>query len=459
MSIQIRDPVHGFIELRDLQARLLGTPPLQRLRRIRQLAMANLVYPGALHTRFDHSLGVMDVAGRMATAVRMAEDEIEIIRLAALLHDIGHGPFSHVSEHALDWHGDRSALPSDMKREKIHEVITAELICKDSSIVSILGSDTCKRISDALKGKGVKPAIKSVLSGPLDADKQDYLLRDSRFCGVEYGVFDIRQMHRSLVLVGPQDEEELMIDPDGIHSIEQFVMAKYYLTKNVYRHHVRLITDQMIVRAIAIGIEKDEIDELKALYEFDNSPEFVENYLKWDDARFLQVFCFQKHDTRCARLLRRLVDRNLLKKVFSVRPVDFQPQFREAAFSVVNRESAGVRHAIEHEVAELLAKKAHIEIDPDLVIIHCYSVKSVRETSKNDEEGILVADLQPSPFIERSALFASINESYVEQSVDIYAPMSWSSKNERNKLRREVKPEIVRIFESHLARTENGGST
>jgi len=459
MSIQIRDPVHRFIELRESQARLLDTPPLQRLRRIRQLAMANLVYPGALHTRFDHSLGVMDVAGRMATAVGMTPDEIETIRLAALLHDIGHGPFSHVSEHALDWHGDRSALPSDMKREKIHEVITAELICNDPSVVSILGSDTCKRISDALKGKGVKPAIKSVLSGPLDADKQDYLLRDSHFCGVEYGIYDIHQMHRSFVLEGPRDEEELMVDPDGIHSIEQFVMAKYYLTKNVYRHHVRLITDQMIVRAIAIGIEKDEIDELKALYEFDNSPNFIENYLKWDDARFLQVFCFENDGTRCARMLRRLVERNLLKKVFGVRPIDFQPKIREAVFSVVSRESADVRHAIEHDVAALLAKQTGTEIDPDLVIIHCSSVKSVRETSRNDEEGILVATSPPIPFIERSALFASINEANVEQSVDIYAPMSWGSKIDRNTRRREAKPEIIKIFEAHLVPSENGGST
>ena len=88
-----------------------------------------------------------------------------------------------------------------------------------------------------------------MVSGPLDADKQDYLLRDSKFCGVQYGMFDLHQMQRSLVTVGDDDEEELMIAQDGVHAVEQYVLAKYYMTANVYRHRVRLITDTMIGRA------------------------------------------------------------------------------------------------------------------------------------------------------------------------------------------------------------------
>src|SRR5438270_7165758 len=101
MEFRVRDPVHNFIALREKLVELLGTRALQRLRGIRQLALANLVYPGAVHTRFDHTLGVMHVAGQMAANLGLDPDAVELVQYAALLHDIGHGPFSHVSEHAL----------------------------------------------------------------------------------------------------------------------------------------------------------------------------------------------------------------------------------------------------------------------------------------------------------------------------------------------------------------------
>ena len=98
---RVRDPVHNFVHLHDKEMKLVDTPVFQRLRGIRQLAMANLVYPGALHTRFDHSLGVCHVAGLMAVELGVEGEDVELVRLAALLHDIGHGPFSHVSENSL----------------------------------------------------------------------------------------------------------------------------------------------------------------------------------------------------------------------------------------------------------------------------------------------------------------------------------------------------------------------
>src|SRR5580700_10906446 len=124
MDERVRDPVHNFISLREKQVKLVGTRPLQRLRGIRQLAMASLVYPGAVHSRFDHTLGVMHVAGQMARSLRLEEDDTAAVRLAALLHDIGHGPFSHVSEYALERYADRSKLRADQKKDKIHELVT-----------------------------------------------------------------------------------------------------------------------------------------------------------------------------------------------------------------------------------------------------------------------------------------------------------------------------------------------
>lgn len=127
-----------------------------------------------------------------------------------------------------------------------------------------------------------EPLFRSIVSGPLDADKQDYLLRDSYFCGVKYGVFDLQQLHRELVVVlDPADgRKQLMVSADGVHALEQFVLAKYYLTAQVYSHRVRLVTDQMVVRAITLGIEEDKIPLLRELYSYDGEARFVENYYK-----------------------------------------------------------------------------------------------------------------------------------------------------------------------------------
>lgn len=117
-SIKIRDPVHNFIRFGDEEVKLINLDVLQRLRGIRQLAFASLVYPGALHTRFDHTLGVAHVAAQMADELELDEGERALVRLAALLHDVGHGPFSHVSEYALERYADRGQLPQDLKKGK-----------------------------------------------------------------------------------------------------------------------------------------------------------------------------------------------------------------------------------------------------------------------------------------------------------------------------------------------------
>ncbi len=182
--VRLRDPVHNFIALREIEVKLLATPLMQRLRGVRQLAMANLVYPGAVHTRFDHSLGVCHVAGLMAECLNLNPDHTELVRLAALLHDLGHGPFSHVSEYALERYANREAIPPDQKKEKIHELVTARLIQHDPDIAHYLSEDMRGQIVRLLAAGHGPPLLRSIVSGPLDADKQDYLLRDSRFCGV-----------------------------------------------------------------------------------------------------------------------------------------------------------------------------------------------------------------------------------------------------------------------------------
>jgi len=447
VEIRVRDPVHNFICLREKQVKLLETRPLQRLRGIRQLAMASLVFPGAVHTRFDHTLGVTHIAGLMAKELGLDDDAIELVELAALLHDIGHGPFSHVSENALQRYADQSTIPKKLKKEKIHELITAIMIRDGEEIEGILGNHECKKIAQLLAGGYGQPAARSIVSGPLDADKQDYLLRDSLFCGVQYGVFDIHQLHRSLVLEGRHDEEELMVKADGKHAVEQFVLAKYFLTTNVYRHKVRLITDQTITRAIVLGVEEDDNSELRKLFSFDNSEEFVNRYLKWDDALFMTRFA-SEDSSKCGQLLSMLRQRKLLKRVFNCGSSDFDPEIREVVMAIGKKENDALRKNIEKEIAEILHKNTKKPVESHYVIIHSFDIKSVRETSRNDEEGILIArDPQPIQFTDESTLFRSINEGYIDQFVQVYAPVEWATPTDKRKLRRECREEIKKAIE------------
>ena len=195
---EVRDPIHGLVALSPKEVDLINTRAFQRLRRIRQLAMAFLVYPGTLHTRFDHSIGVTHIAGRICNQLRQLRKitavECERIRLAALLHDIGHGPFSHVSEHLLDKYATKIG---DSTVEKIHEKVTVDIINKDSEISDILTVEERQFIVEMIEGKETRDFRRDIISSDLDADKMDYLLRDSYFAGVKYGLYDLEKIIES----------------------------------------------------------------------------------------------------------------------------------------------------------------------------------------------------------------------------------------------------------------------
>jgi HD superfamily phosphohydrolase len=451
-EIRFRDPVHNFIRFGLEEVRLINLDVLQRLRGIRQLAMASMVYPGALHTRFDHTLGVAHVAGEMADALDLDAEERSFVRLAALLHDIGHGPFSHVSEYALDRFADRSGLPADLKKEKIHEVITGHLIRNHDTIIQRLGQETCDRVAQLLSVGAGEPVLRTIVSGPLDSDKQDYLLRDSLHAGVNYGVYDIHQLQRSLVCEHLGGQKELMIRADGVHAIEQFVMAKYYLTTMVYRHKVRQITDQMIIRAIILGIEFDGIRNLGRLYRFEQKPKFYENYLEWNDAKFLDKFGENgPKGAKCTMLIQRLINRALLKRVFYAPAKEFDADCKERLMSIEEPENISTRQQIESEIAKALTKEFKSTIEPHFTILHTYQIKSVRESSRNDEASILVAKpgRMPGKFEDESVLFSSINERLSDEYVEVYAPVSWSDPAERVRHLNAITPVLKEIISTH----------
>lgn len=452
-AIQIRDPVHGFLSFDAQETALIDSPVLQRLRGIRQLAMASLVFPGALHTRFDHTLGVAHLVGRMAESLAFDSDERRLVRFAALLHDVGHGPFSHVSETSLERFADRRAIQSDQKKEKIHEMITARIIGEDPRLERIIGRKVCDDVIRLLSEGVSDPAIRAVVSGPLDADKQDYLLRDSYFCGVDYGTFDYGHFHRSLVVERTTTGRELMIRSDGVHAVEQFVLAKYYMTTMVYRHKVRLITDQMIVRAIELGIERDGLQDLRQLYGYDGSADFVRNYLGWDDARFMLALAgSEAAGGLCNSLLRMLRERRLLKRVFSMPVKEFDSSHRDAIAGIGKPDRATVRREIESAIAECLESEFGSAVTREFVILHSYQVKSARESARNDEAGILVhrpggASIELD---DESTLFASIDQRFSDQYTEVYAPVQWRDHAERDRRLAKLAEPIRHVIEKAL---------
>ena len=165
----IRDSVYGDIRLNEFEVRIMDMPQFQRLRRIKQLGLISLIYPGATHTRFEHCVGTMHLGSKLSEELELDSDEIELIRASGLLHDIGHGPFSHVSEGVL-------SVP--------HEELSKFVITKTSMRDLLEEKFDVDEIVDIINGKG---RLGPIVSGELDVDRMDYLLRDSHNTGVSYG--------------------------------------------------------------------------------------------------------------------------------------------------------------------------------------------------------------------------------------------------------------------------------
>ncbi len=451
-SRSIRDPIHRFIKLNEQEAEIVDSEAFQRLRHLRQLAFAYLVYPSATHTRFEHSLGVCHVAGLLAGKLSFDQDQTRLVRLAALLHDLGHGPFSHVSEEALERYSDRSKLPP--KTHKIHELITTVMIREDSQLARSLASSEREKIINALGSGHGEPVVRSVLSGPLDADKQDYLRRDSYFCGVQYGIFDLARLHEVLCkITEPMGDHILVIEPDGVHTLEQFVLAKYYITTQVVRHRIRLITDQMLIRAIILGIDEDLIDELRGMYAFDGTYDFIQRYATWGDTRLLQTFANDIFRGKLSHFLfRGLLTRQLLKQVYSEPVVKLPAATREIIKDISKPLNAIKRRELEQRLGEQIQNHARMIETPGndssrFVILHAYTLKSVKEESRNDEASILVNRTPPVPFEDASTLFQSIDEKLSEAFVEVYAPVNYQTAAERRSIRSKLSGPITKILE------------
>jgi|Deesub1362A_J573_1020465.scaffolds.fasta_scaffold00384_21 hypothetical protein len=236
--VEIRDPIHGYIRVEGIFQELLDTPEIQRLRRIRQLGFSYLVYPGANHTRFEHSLGVFHLSSYFEN--RVGEDA-ELLQIASLLHDVGHGPLSHVSEDVL-----RKYLRIE------HENLRWLRNTKCGEVVEKSGY-SLREISEVVLGRKYPGEL---LNGVIDIDRMDYLLRDSHYTGVAYGIFDHLRLIREMEFFG----EKLMILEGGIQAAESLLISRFLMYPTVYNHHVSRIAERMFSRAIEYMFENRELN-------------------------------------------------------------------------------------------------------------------------------------------------------------------------------------------------------
>lgn len=311
--VRIRDPIHGFVLLRPDECTAIGHPTYQRLREIRQLAMTSLVYPGAVHTRFEHSLGVCHLAGLLCTELGIAGEDERVVRVAALLHDIGHGPFSHVSEDVLDA---RNGVAG------IHEAISVAIIRTDTGLHAALGEATCMRAADLLAHTGEfagRTVMADIVSGPSDADKLDYLLRDSYFAGVDYGRYDLGRLIDTATTITDGSDSYLGFDTDGVWAVEGLLLARHHMFRQVYGHKTRIATDIMVQRALTLGLNDGAIDAGAfdvPLEDGRPAPDsaFLAAYLAQTDASVLQALLRQAVETPSRSMAERLVRRDLLRR-------------------------------------------------------------------------------------------------------------------------------------------------
>lgn len=236
----VRDPIHGYIELDELALAIIDTPQMQRLRRIRQLGLSHLVYPGANHTRFEHSLGTYHLTCQLFEHID--HDTPDEIRVAALLHDVGHGPFSHVTEDLLRQYSRRG-----------HDEISH--ILRQPELASILDEFSIKpsSITDHIKGK---TRIGSVLNSEIDVDRMDYLVRDAHYTGVAYGVIDLERLIHSLNF----HEGKFVIETGGLQACESLLVSRFFMHPTVYFHHVSRIAETMLLRACQAAISEGTLD-------------------------------------------------------------------------------------------------------------------------------------------------------------------------------------------------------
>lgn len=357
----IRDPVHGDITLEAIEAAVLDLPVVQRLRGIRQLGTAHLVYPGALHTRFDHSLGTCAVARRIVRELRERGFHIDNaiatgIGVGALLHDVTHVPFGHTLE------DERRLFPRHDKGQRLGALLDGSL----GEGLSALGMRDM--VAAMLGGEaGTLPAwARQIVSSTIDADLLDYLRRDSYFTGLAQR-YDDRIFH-SFTVAGDQLALSLtkhgMERPDAYSEIVQLLRMRYFLTERVYYHHTKVAAGAMVSKAVEIAHSLGQLGEKDLLQLGDT--QLLE--------RLQRIPTAGDPDPRLLRLTDRLERRALLKRGYVISALTIPPHARRELVASYH-ESASHRRDAERVIAHDLG------CDDSEVIVYCPALTVMKEAA------------------------------------------------------------------------------
>lgn len=278
---RVRDSVHGYIKLTDEERNIIDSNYMQRLRRVGQMGMSSLVYPSATHTRFSHSIGVMYVAGEFAKSLGMSNKTYRTMRIAGLVHDVGHGPFSHTSDRVAQRHG------------YTHEENSCRIL--DEELSSLIPDDiSVRRIKDQILGE----ADINIIAGNIDADRIDYLNRDAVNTGLEHGTID----YQTIIEFSDIDDGELVFDRKATYALTELLTARLYMHNAITNHHVARLAETILERCIERYVDEDKIIDMMSCDDY-----VMHNNLLNSDKQGV------------SELYRRVMNRDLPKRAYTVR--------------------------------------------------------------------------------------------------------------------------------------------
>lgn len=282
MALEIRDPIYGVMSFSDSEAKFITSKSFDRLRRIKQLSFSEYVYPSATHNRFNHSLGVCHTVTEMYNQINKSnptffkDGDLELLRMMALSHDIGHSPFSHASE----------VLSPITHEERLEGILKAEK--SNVILANNYGVDGYDLINQVYNGDGLVYisdkrliTLHDFMDGFIDADKIDYLVRDAKNCGVMYGNFDRYGLINYLTLYEDKDGiYRLAVEENGLQALESFILARYYMFSQVYFHPTRRLYDKLFINSMQ-GILPNGV-----------YPDDTKKFLQWDDSKVISKLKF-----------------------------------------------------------------------------------------------------------------------------------------------------------------------
>ena len=344
----IRDPIHGDLRFTEAERRVMDTRQMQRLRGVRQTGTAYLVYPGCVHTRFEHSLGTSAMSRRIIRAIQengthVSPDQEACIALATLVHDISHLPFGHTFE------DERKLFPRHDTSERLSHFLSQSELAQ-----GLEASGYREEILALLIDRQFHtPWMQQIVSSTVDADLLDYLRRDAYFAGLRqdyddriFSTFTVEDGKLAIQMTKLSTRTELL----------HLLRLRYFLTERIYYHHAKVVSGAMIAKAVELAVEHGMVEK--------------DLYTLTDDA--LMRFLLAYGDPRVDRLINGVMNRRLLKRAYMLSAAEVGRRGRDELIATYNR-SVEARQRVEREIADAMA------LDPDQIILYCPDISSIKE--------------------------------------------------------------------------------